>query len=110
MKLPNGDRAVVEDAKLLEYALNPHHPVGHAHAELFEKLLGITRTNYAALKDALLRAAGELNVSPGKASPFGRKYEMRVPMTGPRGSKTVMAVWFLETGNERPRLITCYVE
>lgn len=35
---------------------------------------------------------------------------MRVPMTGPRGTKVVLAVWLIETGDDRPRLITCYVE
>ena len=74
MKLPNGDRAIVEDAKLLEYALNPHHPVGRGHAELFEMLLGINRANHHILKDPLLRAARELDVVPGKPTPFGGKY------------------------------------
>jgi len=110
MKLPNGDAAIVEDAKLLEYALNPHHPVGRGHAKLFDLLLGITPANYGILKEALLRAARELGVVPGKQTLFGRKYEMRVPIAGPRGTKVVLAVWLIEAGGDRPRLITCYEE
>lgn len=110
MQLPNGDRAIVDDAKLLEYALNPNHPVGRGHAELFDVLLGITRTNYVVLKNALLEAARGQEVVPGRATPFGRKYDMRVPMSGPRGKKDVLAVWLIETGDDRPRLVTCYVE
>lgn len=110
MKLPNGDQAIVEDAKLLDYVLNPSHPVGGHHARLFASLLGISRQNHAVLRDALLAAARQADVQAGRASPFGRKYETRFPMIGPSGEKTVLAVWIVETGVKRPRLITCYVE
>jgi hypothetical protein len=110
MKLPNGDHAIVEDKKLLEYALSPDHPVGRGHAELFEALLSITRDNYGVLKSALLKAATELEATVGQFTAFGKKYEMRIPMVGPRGPKTVLAIWLIENGEDRPRLITCYVE
>jgi hypothetical protein len=41
MKMPNGDRAMVTDEKLLRYILNPAHAVGGPHAKLFDRLLGI---------------------------------------------------------------------
>ena len=46
------EHVVVEDAKLLDYVLNPEHPIGRHHARLFERLLGITRLNYQVLKRA----------------------------------------------------------
>ncbi|MGH7455190.1 MAG: DUF6883 domain-containing protein, partial [bacterium] len=43
-------------------------------------------------------------------TPFGVKYQVRFEMTGPAGTKTLLSVWIVETGSERPRLVTRYVE
>jgi hypothetical protein len=110
MLLDDGDRAVVEDAKLLDYVLNPDHPVGRHHAVLFETTLGITRANYSLLKEQLLRAAATVEIEAGKPSPFGQKFEMRFAASGPLGTRPVLAVWMREVGRAGPRLITCYVE
>ena len=110
MLLPAGEQAVVEDAKLLDYVLNPEHPIGRHHAALFEQLLGITRRNSEVLKQQLLGAAASAAVAPGKPSPFGEKFEMRFPVRGPAGTRPVLAVWMREPGQASPRLITCYVE
>jgi hypothetical protein len=110
MQLPNGERAVIDDGKLLDYVLSPEHPVGRHHAVLFERLLGIKRTNFLLLKHALLNAAKTTAATHGRPSPHGRKYECRFAMTGPSGSATVLAVWLVESGSDVPRLITCYVE
>ena len=110
MLLPAGEQAVVEDAKLLDYVLNPEHPTGRHHAGLFGRLLGITRINYELLKQQLLRAAVSVEVEAGKPTPFGQKFEMRFPVRGPLGTRPVLAVWIREQGQASPRLITCYVE
>ena len=110
MLLPAGEQAVVEDAKPLDYVLNPEHPVGRHHAGLFERLLGITRGNSEVLKEQLLRAAMSVEVEPGRPSAFGEKFEMRCPVRGPLGTRPVLAVWMREEGQASPRLITCYVE
>lgn len=110
MRLPAGEQAVVEDAKLLDYVLNPAHPIGRHHAALFEQLLGITRANYDSLKEQLLRAAVSADVEAGKPSSFGQKFEMRLSVRGPLGARPVLAVWMLDEGQASPRLITCYVE
>ena len=110
MKLPNGQHAIVDDAKLLDYVLNPTHPVGRHHAVLFQKLVGITRDQYLILKNALLEGARDLEVQPGQPSEYGRKYEMRLQLDGPKGTKVVLAIWLIEAGDDRPRLVTCYVE
>ncbi len=52
MRLPNGDRAVVEDAKLLDYCLSPSHPRGRHKARVFAAALGITAAEVALLKGA----------------------------------------------------------
>lgn len=107
MKLPNGHRAVVEDAKLRDYVLNPTHPVGRHHAVLFDRLLGIDVGRADVLKRALLSAAANEPVFREVETGHGRKYEMRFPLQAQRGKKIVRAVWIIEHGHEHPRLVTC---
>lgn len=54
MLLPNGHLAAVTDEKLLGYLLNPRHPHGRTHAQLFRALLGIDASNAYELRTALL--------------------------------------------------------
>lgn len=110
MKLPNGEHAVVESRKLIEYVLNVEHPVGRHHALLFNSLLGITPADVHLLEMALRKAAKDGEAAPGKSSPFGQKWEVRFSMPGPRGAKNVLSVWLVASGHTIPRLITCYVE
>ena len=110
MKLPNGKGAVVEDRKLLEYVLNPLHPVGRHHAQLFKKYLGIDRSNAVILKRALQISAVEEEVFSEIATEYGKKYLIRFEMSGPDWKGEVVSVWIVEEGRDRPRLVTCYVE
>lgn len=110
MKPPNGERAVVPDPKLLEYALNPAHPEGRSHAWLFNRLLGIDASNANILRTALLEAAREGDATAGKASPHGRKYEVRFQMTGSRHTYTVLSVWIVPKKESIPRLVTVFIE
>ncbi len=110
MRVPFADDAIVEDAKLLDYALNPDHPVGRHHARLFDQLLGLSKANAPVLKAALLKAVRTEDARIGQASPHGTKYEVRFTMMGPVSEHRVLSVWLLEPGLKRPRLITCYVE
>ena len=64
MTLPNADRAMVEDAKLLDYCLSTTHPRGRHKARLFAAALGITSSEAALLKAALLAAARRGAVTP----------------------------------------------
>ena len=110
MKLPSGDRAIVEHEKLMGYVLNPDHPVGRHHAYLFERLLGITRANSKILRQALLDAASTSEVEKVTSNPFGTKYRLRCPISGPRGTVEVISVWVLNVDSDSPRLVTCFVE
>jgi hypothetical protein len=110
MKLPNGDKAVVEDRKLWAYVLNPKHPSGREHAYLFKLLLGIDLSNWKTLKAELLRAAREENALIGRTSSFGQKYEVRFEMAGARGRYIILSVWIIEAGDSVPRLVTAYIE
>jgi hypothetical protein len=110
MKLPNGERAVINVEKLLNYLLDPLHREGKHHAELFRALVGIDRNSWRRLDDALRGAARDGDAAEGRSSEFGTKYEIRFPMTGPRGTRTILSVWMIRAGESVPRLVTAYVE
>jgi hypothetical protein len=55
--LPNGDRAVVDIAKLRDYCLNPFHEDGKHKARVFAAALGLSRADASWLRDRLLEAA-----------------------------------------------------
>ena len=100
----------MEDEKLLGYILNKAHPVGRHHAVLFDKLLGIGVVNAHLLRRALQSAARDCDVSRVRKAPHGEKYEMSFEIEGPGGRRTIRAVWIRESGKDRARLVTCFVE
>jgi hypothetical protein len=110
MKLPNGERAIVDVNKITGYALNPMHPYGRHHARLFKRLLGIGIDDADRLIEALRYAAANEEAGVGQQSPFGAKYEVRFVMEGPRRSYTILSVWMIRNGETDPRLVTVYVE
>jgi uncharacterized protein DUF6883 len=110
VKLPNGEHAIVEDRKVIEYMLNPLHPVGGPKAHLFNTLLGFNASNWQVLRDSLVRAAKDEEAIEGRASPFGQKYELRFQMTGKRRSYTILSIWIIPVGESNPRLVTAYIE
>ena len=54
--LPNGDRAVVDIAKLTDYCLNPQHEDGKHKARVFASALGLGREDaeWNSLRDRLV--------------------------------------------------------
>lgn len=57
MKLPNGERAVVDIEKLRAYCLNPAHARGRHKARIFASKLGLYAADAEYLRDLLLAAA-----------------------------------------------------
>jgi hypothetical protein len=75
VRLPNADRAVVEDAKIRDYLLSPTHPVGRFKSVFFVAL-GYSADQWELLREALLELARTADATPGQASPFGLKFEI----------------------------------
>ena len=73
MKLPNGERAIVDHQKLEGYCLSPHHPRGRNKARVFASV-GIGPAAPAVLRDALLAAARNAEARPGVVNPYGQRH------------------------------------
>jgi hypothetical protein len=114
--LPNYEEAVIEDSKLVSYALNPQSELGQHKARVFESALGFNLSNWEQLKQALLDALPYRPVTLTSETAFGKKYEVVVPITGANGrTADVITIWQfdrLPDGVEyadSPRLVTLYI-
>ena len=109
MKLPKGDRAVVDIVKLTDYCLSTSHPRGRHKARVFAATLGLTSVHADVLRDALLEAARTDEATASDQDEFGQRYVVDFAMTGPAGQARVRGTWIIRTGEDFPRLTSCYV-
>jgi len=106
MKLPNGASAVVDLEKLQDYCLSSQHPEGRHKARVFLSTLGMTSADAGKLREILLSAAALNNdVSMTGADKYGCRYSL----DGVAVKHFVRSAWIIKTGEESPRLVSCYV-
>ena len=108
--LIGANRAIIDQRKLTEYALNPSHPVGGNKARVFESALGFTKDNADDLMSQLRQ--GVMNNTPiaGKVDQFGSRFTVDIPVTGPAGSGVVRSGWIYKTGSNVPEMTTIFVK
>ncbi len=109
MKLPNGDRAEVDLRKLSEYCLSPTHPVGKHKAVVFHAALGLTASDAPALQEWILQAAVVEEADFERSDEFGHRYRLDSEIVTPSGRAMVRSAWIIRTGEDFPRLTTCYI-
>jgi hypothetical protein len=103
--LPNATKAIVDPEKVRDYLLSPSHPVGRFKAVFFRSL-GFSAEPWEVLRGALLRHAWLGEATPGEASAFGQKYEVRGTVKGPNGRSAQVVT--VRVGEDQPRLVTAY--
>jgi hypothetical protein len=110
--LPGGERAVIEESKLVDYTLNPHSEDGRHKARVFESALGFNLSNWIQLKQAILAALPHHPAALTSETALGRKYEALLAITAPNGrSVGGLTVWQFDplpngTLNDQPHLVT----
>lgn len=113
--LPNHQDALIEDSKLVSYALNPYNERGQHKARVFESALGFNLSNWKELKQAILETLPYQEAIPTRETPFGKKYKVILPITGVNERTVdVITVWQFDrlpnaTLNDVPRLVTLYI-
>ena len=108
MKLPGGEYAIVDLAKLRDYCLNPSHPRGRHKARVFVSVLGLTQADAAFLRERLLRAARE--VEAARCEPTTAANGTSSTLKIARGNRQAMvrSAWIIRRGERSPRLTSCY--
>ena len=110
MKLPNGANAVVDIEKLRDYCLSSQHPEGRHKARVFLSALGMTSGDAGKLREVFLSAAAANNeISMTGDDKYGCRYTLDVVVTWGSRETLVRSAWIIKTGEEFPRLVSCYV-
>ena len=108
MKLPNGERAIVDIRKLQDYCLNSQHPHGRHKARVFASV-GIRQTEAEELRKAMLDAAGSAEAHLGAANPYGQRYVVDFDFIRQKRMTRIRSTWIVRIGEDLPRLTSCYV-
>jgi hypothetical protein len=108
--LPNGYRAILDIRKLEDYCLSRTHPRGRHKARVFEQALGLHQEDAAWLRANLLEAA----VTTGEAvlvttDAWGTHWQLDAIVRRHRKRAVVRTLWIVRTGEDLPRLVTCWV-
>ena len=102
--------AVIAAEKLRDYILSPVHPDGWGKANYLAKL-GYSQATWRRLAFDLRAQVLPRPARRARASPYGRKYEILAPLTGPNGkSAWIRTIWIIPNGQRRARLATLLPE
>jgi hypothetical protein len=107
MKLPGGDNAIVDTAKLQDYCLDPQHPRGRHRARVFAATLGLAQTDAEFLREALLHAAREAEALPGESDEYGDRFTVDFELNRGNRRAVVRSAWIVLRGETVPRLTSC---
>jgi hypothetical protein len=108
-KLPNFQSAIIELAKLRDYCLSTEHPRGRHKARVFREVLGLSAGDAEWLRDKLLDGIQNHPAEMQEADSFGSRWRADLPLTRQDKSVVVRTGWIIKTGEQYPRLITCWV-
>src|SRR5262252_8083157 len=109
MKLPSGEPAFVDIAKLRDYSLNTEHEEGKHKARVFAAAFGLGQEDAEWLRLRLLEAARLHDCRPGRKTDFGQRYIIDFPLIVGEAEARVRSVWNVRPDEDFPRMITCYV-
>ena len=108
MKLSNGINAAIPTEKVKQYLLSDVHAVGRAKAKFFRGF-GYGQEDPSVLKADLASIARNEQVSEAIETRHGTKYILDGRVKTPSGSSVrIRTVWIVESGSDRPRLVTAY--
>lgn len=109
MKLPNGDAAIVDIAKLTAYCLNPTHPRGKHKARVFQSVLGMTDGDADELHSALLAAARDEDATQSTSDAYGTRYIIDFELQRNERIASIRSCWIIRSGESFARFVTCFV-
>lgn len=93
--------------KIVDYLLSLAHRDGRGKA-IFSSL-SFSIDAWQTLADALRHHAAVHDVAKVESTPFGTRYVVEGELAAPDGrTPLVRVVWFVDTGEETPRLATAY--
>jgi len=108
-ELPNSQNAVIELVKLRDYCLSTEHPRGRHKARVLREALGLTVDDAEWLQQKLLDGIQNRLAEKQETDSFGSRWRVDLPLTRQKRSAVLRTGWIIKTGEQFPRLITCWV-
>lgn len=109
MKLPNAVHAVVEVEKLRDYCLSSSHPRGKHKARVFAAILGLTADDADEFRQVILSAIVEEEAIWMEKDEYGQRYTVDFSMSRLGKEAVVRTLWIIRSGEDFPRLTSCYI-
>ena len=110
MRLPNGERAIVDLGKLRDYCLNPDSPRGRHKARVFAAALGLSEEDAPKMRAKLREIARAGDATRGEVDLYGQRYTIDFEMVTDVGKAMIRSCWIVLRAKTAPRLTTCYVK
>lgn len=107
--LPNAQNAIIELTKLRDYCLSSEHPRGRHKARVFREALGVSVDDAEWLRQKLYEGIQSHSAEKQEIDSFGDRWRVDLPLTRQTKSVVVRTGWIIKTGEQFPRLITCWV-
>lgn len=108
MKLPNAEHAFVEEAKITRYLLNLESRDGYGKAKFF-LAHGFSLARWYELEETLLWHAVAHDVVDVASGIDGTLFVIEGEVNTPDGRfPYIRSIWYIETGEEFPRLTSAY--
>jgi hypothetical protein len=107
--LPRASEALVPRAKLVKYALDPHHPKGRHKAAVFRSVLDIEQAQWRELRAQIIAGLPVHPVSSDRSDqPEHATWGVVMPITGLNGrTAPVVTTWRMVDGV--PWLVSAFV-
>jgi hypothetical protein len=109
-RLPNAAKAVVDQAKLSGYLLNPEHPIGRNKARVFRAALGLTREDAGLLKAALLAAVADEEAVLERSNAYGAHFSVEFVINRLGRIAMVRSLWTVRADEDFPRFVSAFVK
>jgi hypothetical protein len=107
--LPGAERAIVAIEKLRDYCLNPDHIDGKHKAFVFQQLLQWGPDDAFRLKSLILTGILQEPAKVRHEDAYGRRYAVDIPYVHHDRMIRVRTGWIIKTGEDYPRLTSCYI-
>ncbi len=108
MKLPDVEKAVIHEAKVVHYLLSTTHRAGKSKASFFMEF-GFHPERWQELAAALKQHAIDNDVSRKESTVFGTRYVIEGRLKAPDGTwLNIRCAWFIHEEGGTPRFVTAH--
>ena len=97
LKLPNADKATIDDRKFTEYLFNENSKSGYPKGKIISERFGYNKDNYLSFKSEILKRSMSYPANHRGTSKYGDSYEQKMIFYTPNGKPyNFVAGWLVD--------------